>query len=56
MKYKMVQIPEDAYILLKEYCKISNLKMGGFIGSLIKEKVESSKKTPLKNVLPVTKN
>lgn len=56
MSYKMIQIPEEAYILLKEHCKNNNLKMGGFIGTLIKEKVQSLNKTTPKNVLPVRGN
>jgi hypothetical protein len=51
MKYKMVQIPEDAYILLKEHCKNNNLKIGGFIGSLIKKNVNI--KAPASNILKV---
>ena len=39
MKYKMIQIPEDAYILLKEHCKNNNLKMGGFVATLIKKNI-----------------
>jgi len=51
MKYKMVQIPEDAYILLKEYCKNNNLKMGGYIGTLIKKNVNIKVQTS--NILKV---
>jgi hypothetical protein len=51
MKYKMVQIPEDAYILLKEHCKTNNLKMGGFIGTLIKKNVNI--KVTSSNILKV---
>jgi len=39
MKYKMVQIPEDAYILLKEHCKNNDLKIGAFVAKLIKKNV-----------------
>ena len=40
----------------EEFCKDKGYKISGLIETLVKEKVESSKKTPLKNVLPVTKN
>lgn len=53
MKNKMVQIPEDAYILLKEHCKNNNLKMGGFVGTLIKKNVNA--KVPITNILKVQK-
>jgi hypothetical protein len=53
MKYKMVQIPEDAYILLKEHCKNNDLKMGGFIGTLIKKNVNA--KISTSNILRVQK-
>ena len=49
----MVQIPEDAYILLKEYCKNNDLKMGAFIGTLIKKNVNI--KVPNSNILKVEK-
>ena len=53
MKYKMVQIPEDAYILLKEHCKNNDLKMGGFIGTLIRKNINV--KVPTSNILRVQK-
>jgi hypothetical protein len=55
-KYAMIQIDAEVHQLLKEFCKEKGYKISGLIETLIKEKVESSKKTPLKNVLPVTKN
>jgi len=55
-KYAMIQIDADVHLLLKEFCKEKGYKISGLIETLVKEKVESSKKTPLKNVLPVTKN
>jgi hypothetical protein len=55
-KYAMIQIDADVHQLLKEFCKERGYKISGLIETLIKEKVESSKKTPPKNVLPVTKN
>jgi hypothetical protein len=55
-KYAMIQIDADVHLLLKEFCKEKGYKISGLIETLIKEKVESSKKTPPKNVLPVTKN
>jgi hypothetical protein len=55
-KYAMIQINADVHQTLKEFCKEKGYKISGLIETLIKEKVESSKKTPPKNVLPVTKN
>ena len=52
----MIQIDADIHQLLKELCKEKGYKISGLIETLVKEKVESSKKTPPKNVLPVTKN
>jgi hypothetical protein len=54
-KYAMIQINADVHQTLKEFCKEKGYKISGLIETLIKEKVESSKKTPPKNVLPVTK-
>jgi hypothetical protein len=55
-KYAMIQINADVHQTLKEFCKEKGYKISGLIETLIKEKVESSKKTPPKNILPVTKN
>jgi hypothetical protein len=55
-KYAMIQIDAEIHQLLKEFCKDKGYKIRGLIETLVKEKVESSKKTPPKNVLPVTKN
>jgi hypothetical protein len=55
-KYAMIQIDADVHQTLKEFCKEKGYKISGLIETLIKEKVESSKKTPPKNILPVTKN
>ena len=55
-KYAMIQIDADMHQLLKEFCKEKGYKISGLIETLIKEKVESSKKTPPKNILPVIKN
>jgi hypothetical protein len=55
-KYAMIQIDADVHQLLKDFCKDKGYKISGLIETLIKEKVESSKKTPPKNVLPVVKN
>ena len=52
----MIQINADVHQQLKDFCKERGYKLSGLIETLIKEKVESSKKTPPKNVLPVTKN
>jgi hypothetical protein len=55
-KYAMIQIDADVHQMLKEFCKEKGYKISGLIETLVKEKVESSKKTPPKNVLPVVKN
>ena len=55
-KYAMIQIDAEIHQLLKEYCKEKGYKINGLVESLIKEKVESLKKTPPKNVLPVIRN
>jgi hypothetical protein len=55
-KYAMIQIDADVHQMLKEFCKERGYKISGLIETLIKEKVESSKKTPPKNILPVVKN
>jgi len=34
-KYKMVQIPEDAHRVLKEYCKKNNKLMGKEVADII---------------------
>ncbi len=34
-EYRTVQIPKEAYELLKEYCEATGLKMGVFVGKLI---------------------
>jgi hypothetical protein len=55
-KYAMIQIDADVHQMLKQFCKEKGYKISGLIETLIKEKVESSKKTPPKNILPVVKN
>jgi predicted HicB family RNase H-like nuclease len=55
-KYAMIQIDAEVHQALKEFCKEKGYKINGLVETLIKEKVESLKKTPPKNVLPVTKN
>ena len=55
-KYAMIQIDSEIHQILKEFCKEKGYKINGLVETLIKEKVESSKKTPPKNVLAVTKN
>jgi hypothetical protein len=55
-KYAMIQIDANIHSALKEFCKEKGYKINGLVETLIKEKVESSKKTPPKNVLAVTKN
>lgn len=52
-KYAMIQIDVDIHQLLKEFCKDKGYKINGLVETLIKEKVESIRKIPPKNVLPV---
>jgi predicted HicB family RNase H-like nuclease len=52
-KYAMIQIDAEVHQSLKEFCKEKGYKINGLVETLIKEKVESLKKTPPKNVLPV---
>lgn len=52
-KYAMIQIDLDIHQLLKEFCKDKGYKINGLVETLIKEKVESIRKIPPKNVLPV---
>ena len=41
--YKMLQISADNHKLLKEYCKERGLKMGHFVGQLIKQYVNKKR-------------
>jgi hypothetical protein len=52
-KYAMIQIDAEIHQLLKDFCKEKGYKINGLVETLIKEKVESVKKIPPKNVLPV---
>ncbi len=52
-KYAMIQIDAEIHRLLKDFCKEKGYKINGLVETLIKEKVESSKKTLPKNILPV---
>ncbi len=52
-KYAMIQINAEIHQLLKDFCKEKGYRINGLVETLIKEKVESSKKTLPKNVLPV---
>ena len=52
----MIQINAEIHQALKEFCKEKGYKINGLVETLIKEKVESLKKTPPKNVLPVVRN
>jgi hypothetical protein len=52
-KYAMIQIDAEIHQVLKDFCKEKGYKINGLVESLIKEKVESVKKTPPKNILPV---
>jgi hypothetical protein len=55
-KYAMIQIDAEIHQLLKDFCKEKGYKINGLVETLIKEKVESVKKIPPKNILPVVKN
>jgi predicted HicB family RNase H-like nuclease len=55
-KYAMIQIDAEIHQALKEFCKEKGYKINGLVETLIKERVESLKRTPPKNVLPVTKS
>ena len=49
-KYKMIQIPEESYNLVKEYCIRNDKKMGAFVSTLIKQAIVAK---PPTNVLKV---
>lgn len=51
-RYKMIQIPEDAYDAIKEYCFKNNKKMGMEVASLIYKHTNTVYKKPV-NVLRV---
>ena len=53
-KYAMVQIDADLHASLKYFCKEKGYKIGGLIESLIKDRIESSKK-PLPKAILTTK-
>jgi predicted HicB family RNase H-like nuclease len=55
-KYAMIQIDGEIHQLLKEYCKEKGYKINGLVESLIKERVEASKKPLPKNILPVVRS
>jgi hypothetical protein len=52
-KYAMIQIDAAVHQLLKDFCKEKGYKINGLVETLIKEKVETSKKLLPKNILPV---
>ena len=52
-RYAMIQINAEVHQLLKEFCNERGYKINGLVESLIKEKVEASKKPLPKNILPV---
>lgn len=39
-KYGLIQIPADAYELLKKHCELHGFKLGAFVGNLIKKEVK----------------
>jgi hypothetical protein len=51
-EYKTVQIPKDAYELLKAYCDATGLKMGMYVGKLIEANCVVGKK-PGGLIMPV---
>ncbi len=52
-KYAMIQIDAQIHQVLKDFCKERGYKINGLIETLIKEKVDASKKPLPKNILPV---
>jgi hypothetical protein len=50
-KYAMIQIDADMHTILKNFCKERGYKISGLVESLIKDKIESSKKPLPKNIL-----
>jgi len=52
-KYAMIQIDAEVHQLLKDFCKEKGYKINGLVETIIKEKVEASKKPLPKNILPV---
>ena len=50
-KYAMIQIDAELHAVLKDFCKEKGYKIGGLIESLIKDRIESSKKSLPKKVL-----
>jgi len=53
-RYAMIQINAEVHQLLKEFCNERGYKINGLVESLIKEKVQASKKPLPKNILPVS--
>ena len=47
----MIQIDADMHTILKNFCKERGYKISGLVESLIKDKIESSKKPLPKNIL-----
>jgi hypothetical protein len=50
-KYAMIQIDAEVHTILKNFCKDRGYKISGLVESLIKDRIESSKKPLPKNVL-----
>lgn len=50
-RYAMIQIDAEVHELLKEFCDERGYKIKGLVESLVKEKINSIKKSPSKNVL-----
>jgi hypothetical protein len=50
-KYAMIQIDAEIHTILKDFCKERGYKISGLVESLIKDKIDSSKKPLPKNVL-----
>ena len=51
-KYKMIQVPAEAYYELKEYCNKHNKKLGREVADMITKCIGSPSKNP-KKVLKV---
>jgi len=52
-EYQSVQIPKDDYLILREYCEATSLKMGKFVGDLIRRSCIPLAKKPTGKVLRV---
>lgn len=54
-EYMTIQVPKEAYLVLKEYCDSANVKMGKFVGNLILSACVPLTKKAEGNILRVEK-